>query len=173
MHETHTIPNIDSSGLTGVSEAEFRVIRCGAIRSRASAKLWARHLVGRALGARFIPPDEAAVIVGEQLSIPPRRESARQAEVSSRSRRSARTLFRLPMRKRGGLHVPFSEWLDWNQPPLFKSFLRIDAEPREVRIRCFAATGCRDQEQAPPVEDELRAELSDDGRWRWHEEARG
>jgi hypothetical protein len=50
--------------------------------------------------------------------------------------------------------VPFSEWLDWNQPPLFKSLLRVDAEPGEVRIRCFAATGCRDQEQAPPVEDQ-------------------
>lgn len=173
MHETHTIPNIDSSGLKGVTEAEFRCYPLRGDSLSRFSQLWARHLVGRALGARFIPPDEAAAIVGEQLGLPPRRASARQAEISSRSRRSARTLFRLPMRKRGGLHVPFSEWLDWNQPPLFKSLLRVDAEPGEVRIRCFAATGCRDQEQAPPVEDELRAEVSDDGRWRWHEEARG
>ena len=127
MHETHTIANIDSSGLTGVTEAGFRCYPLRGDSLSRFSQLWARHLVGRAFGARFIPPDEAAAIVGEQLGIAPRRASARRAEISSRSRRSARALFRLPMRKRGGLHLPFSEWLDWNQPPLFKSFLRIEA----------------------------------------------
>jgi hypothetical protein len=26
-------------------------------------------------------------------------------------------------------------------------------------IRCFAATGCREHEESPPVEDEIRIEL--------------
>jgi hypothetical protein len=31
---------------------------------------------------------------------------------------------------------------DWDEPPMFKNFLRIDASDKEVRIGCFAATGC-------------------------------
>lgn len=40
-------------------------------------------------------------------------------------------------------------------PPFFKSFLRLDVAPEEVRLRCFAATGNRAQELDPPVEDEV------------------
>ena len=65
------------------------------------------------------------------------------------------------------LHLPFSEWLDWNEPPMFKHFLRFDLGPDELRIRCFAVTGCRDGEDQPAVEDDLRAQPGDDGKWRW------
>jgi hypothetical protein len=50
---------------------------------------------------------------------------------------------------------------------MFKSFLRIDASANEVRIRCFAATGCKCQEENPPVEDEVRARRRVDGSWDW------
>jgi hypothetical protein len=40
-------------------------------------------------------------------------------------------------------------------PPFFKSFLRLDVSPTAVRVRCFAATGLRDQELDPPVEDDF------------------
>jgi hypothetical protein len=50
---------------------------------------------------------------------------------------------------------------------MFKSFLRVDAGPDEVHIRCFAATGCESQQDAPPVEDSLRARPVGDGTWEW------
>jgi Calcineurin-like phosphoesterase len=173
MHETHTIPNLDSTGLRGLGEAEFRCYPLRGDSLSRFSQLWSRKWIGWLLGARFIEPDQAAAIVGERLRIPPSRESAREAEITSRARRTASILFRLPARGRRGLHVPFSEWLDWNQPPFFKHFLRVDADPREVRIRCLAASGCREQEGEPPLEDELRAEVGEDGTWRWQEVAPG
>jgi hypothetical protein len=171
MHETHTIPNLDTAGLPGVSEAHFRCYPLRGDSLSRFSQLYARKLIGRLLGARFIEPDEAAAIVGERLGITPTRGSARQVEVSDRARRAADAFFqgRLPGRKQRGLHIPFSEWLDWNEPPFFKSFLRIDAGERDVRIRCFGATGCANQENNPPLEDELVARLGEDGTWTWRE----
>ena len=45
-------------------------------------------------------------------------------------------------------------------PPLFKSFLRVDVTPERVRIRCFGASGCREHEIAPPVEDDITISLT-------------
>ncbi|GAA2416142.1 metallophosphoesterase [Actinomadura vinacea] len=64
---------------------------------------------------------------------------------------------RLPVRK-----VPQrfrSEMADWDRPPFFKSFLRVDVTGAELRIRCYAATGCGDQELRPPCEDEVTVPL--------------
>ena len=52
-------------------------------------------------------------------------------------------------------HKYLSEFATWVDPPLFKHFLRLDVSPTEVRIRCFAATGCGAQEKDPPVEDDF------------------
>jgi len=166
MHETHTIPNLDHAGLAGVSERRFRCYPMRGDSLSRFSQLWARKWIGRLLGARFIEPDVAAALVGEWLGLTPVRATARQAEISDADRRSADALFKLAARKRGALHLPFSEFLDWNESPLFKSFLHVDARVDEVRIRCFAATGCGEQEQAPPIEDDLRA-APVDGRWQW------
>ena len=48
---------------------------------------------------------------------------------------------------------------------MFKQFLRIDATADEVRIRCFAVSGCGPQENEPPVEDDLVARRAPDGTW--------
>jgi hypothetical protein len=53
-----------------------------------------------------------------------------------------------------------------------KSFLRVGASGDRIHIRCFAPTGCRDQEDHPPIEDELVAERWSDGRWTWREAGR-
>jgi hypothetical protein len=169
MHETHTIPNLDGTGLGGMSEAKFRCYPLRGDSLSRFSQLYARKLIPRLLGARFIEPDMAAAIVGERLGMTPTRAGARETEVSGEARAAADVLFRLPTRRRGALHVPFSEWLDWNQPPMFKSFLRVEADPRSIRLRCFAATGCASQEHAPPVEDELIARPVDDGTWSWTE----
>jgi hypothetical protein len=44
-------------------------------------------------------------------------------------------------------------------PPFFKSFLRLDVTPEAVRVRCFAATGLREHELDPPVEDDFTIAL--------------
>jgi hypothetical protein len=155
MHATHQIPRID---LPGVSEADFRCYPLRGDSLSLYSKLYDQKL-GFGRGRLVIPPDEASAIMAERLGITPTRASAEEVTVSERSRRAAATVFRLPGRAHGALHLPFSEFFDWNEPPLFKSFLRLEAEPGEVRIRCFAATGCAGQEESPPVEDELRIAL--------------
>ena len=86
---------------------------------------------------------------------------------SDRARRAAERLVPLPGRAHGPLHPLLALWFDVNEPPMFKSFLRMDASTDRVRIRCFAATGCRDQQDDPPVEDDLVAERGKGGRWTW------
>nr|BFE28727.1 metallophosphoesterase [Actinomadura rugatobispora] len=78
-----------------------------------------------------------------------------------RGQRRRRGMTRLPVRK-----VPQrfrSEMADWDRPPFFKSFLRVDVTGAELRIRCYAATGCGDQELRPPCEDEVTIPLRQDG----------
>ncbi len=65
---------------------------------------------------------------------------------------------RLPVRK--AYQSLFSPGSATYSPPFFKSFLRIDVSPTELRLRCFAATGQRVQEVAPPVEDEVTVPLT-------------
>jgi hypothetical protein len=60
-------------------------------------------------------------------------------------------------------HKYLSEFATWVDPPLFKHFLRLDVSQAEVRIRCFAATGCGAQEREPPVEDDFTIPLSGRG----------
>jgi hypothetical protein len=52
-------------------------------------------------------------------------------------------------------HRYISELSDWDTPPFFKNFLHLTVTPGELRIRCFAATGCLAQEIDPPLEDEI------------------
>jgi hypothetical protein len=166
MHETHSIPNLDASGLAGVDEERFRLYPLRGDSLSRFSQLYGRKLwLPRAL--LFIAPDQAAAIVGKRLGIAPTRTRAREAPTTLRERIAARILFWLPGRGRRGLHLPFSEWLDWNQPPMFKSFLRVDAGPDEVHIRCFAATGCASQQDDPPVEDSLRARPGPGNTWEW------
>jgi hypothetical protein len=106
-----------------------------------------------------IPPDEAAAYMGERLGIKPVREKDQDAYVSRRARRLAERIFPLPGRGRGPLHHYFSEFFDWNEPPLFKNFLRLDVREGDLTICCFAATGCLDHEKNPPVEDKVRIPL--------------
>jgi hypothetical protein len=166
MHATHDIPNLDETGLEGVREAAFR---CYPLRGDSLSRF--SQLYGRKLWLPrrlvFVAPDVASAIVGRRLGIEPTRATARDVKITLRARWAARILYWLPGRGRRALHLPFSEWLDWNQPPMFKSFLRFDAAPDEVHIRCFAATGCESQQDAPPVEDSLRAHRQVDGTWEW------
>jgi len=168
MHETHSIASLDATPGVGVREADFR---CYPLRGDSLSRysiLYGRKV--RRLGLRRLfelEPNTAARAMGDVLGLEPTRPEARDACVSRRARWAAKVLLRLPGRGRRSLHLPFSEWLDFNDPPMFKSFLRVDASEDEVRIRCFGVTGCADQQDDPPVEDELVATPGPDGRWRW------
>ncbi|WP_248965646.1 metallophosphoesterase family protein [Sphaerisporangium perillae] len=80
-------------------------------------------------------------------------------EITTRMKWAAGLLGGRPMPVRLPLghafHRWFSELSDWDSPPFFKSFLHVSVEGGKLRIRCFAATGCRPQEVEPPMEDEV------------------
>jgi hypothetical protein len=62
---------------------------------------------------------------------------------------------------------------DSNAVPQFKSFLRLDATCDEIVLSCWAATGCREHELDPVLEDRARATRQPDGRWVWTSETPG
>lgn len=115
------------------------------------------RLVARILGRRgivepaqlWIRPAAAEAIVSGWLGTPPERETV---EPTTLERRAADVVRWLPTGKFSEIYYPF--W-DWDRPPFFKSFLRIDATTDEIRLRCFAATGCAEHEADPPLEDEV------------------
>jgi hypothetical protein len=173
---THTVPRIRipnaNPGLPPVDEADVRLyplrgdslaffsllyarrigdmVRRGGLRGRAIAR------VLRAAGFSSpddlrIPPEQADALMGELRGIAPERGGETDAPTAL-TRRAASFVRWLPAGQLGEMYYPY--W-DWDEPPFFKSFLRFDARPDELRVRCFAATGCAEHEADPPVEDEF------------------
>jgi hypothetical protein len=155
---THTIPNVDGR-LEGVDEKRFKCYPRRGDSLSFYSRLYDRRL-GLGTGFLEIHPEEAAAIMADRLDIVPERPGDRAAYVTARARRAAERVFPLPGRGRGPLHRVFSEFFDWNEPPLFKSFVRADCEPGGLRLRCFAATGCAEHDHAPPVEDDVTVPLA-------------
>jgi hypothetical protein len=112
----------------------------------------------RGTGGLELEPDVAGAIMGERLGIAPVRPAARDAAVEDEARRASEVVF--PLGGYRGLNRFFSQYFDWNEPPMFRSFLRLDATPDALRIRCFAATGCAEHDAAPPLEDETLIALA-------------
>ena len=155
-HATHTIPNLrDTEIADRVDEDGFRCYPLRGDSLSRYSKLYARKLLGRLGRVEPLSPRDAEAFMSGKLEMPGTRSGVVGGEIGRSARRSAELLMRLPGKGRGILHFPFSEWLDWDDPPLFKSFLRIDAREEEVRVRCFAATGCELSEKGPPKEDDL------------------
>lgn len=155
MSDTHRIPKVN---LDGVGEKGFVCYPRRGDSLSFYSKLYDRRF-GLGRGWMEIGAEEAAAYMGERLGIEPTRLEDRRTHVSRRVRRVAERIFPLPGRGKGPLHHLFSEFFDWNEPPLFKNFLRLDATEQELRIRCFAATGCAEHEENPPLEDEVRIPL--------------
>ncbi|GLY87332.1 metallophosphoesterase family protein [Actinoallomurus iriomotensis] len=162
MHATHTIPKVN---VGGVGEDDFR---CYPLRGDCLA--FYGRMYGRRLRMRWLfelTSEQAAAVIAQRLGIPPKRET--NAPVTWRTRLVATLLgvpgrphrhrgFRLPVRRAYQRFLsPASASYG---PPLFKSFLRIDVTPERLRIRCFGASGCREHEVAPPLEDEITIPLT-------------
>lgn len=161
MHATHKIPRIT---LPQCDEQDFRCYPLRGDSLSFYSKAYDRRLAG-GRGRLYIPPAEAAALMGEMLGVTPTKPESSTTPISGRSRRAAARVFPLKGGHSGLLQPIFSEFFDWNEPPLFKSFLRIDASRQEVRVRCIAATGCVGDDHRPP-EDEIVARPTD-GSYLW------
>jgi hypothetical protein len=162
MHATHKIPNIDRTEPKGVRERDFRCYPLRGDSLSFYSALWSTKFGGD----WFIDPAQAAAYMAERLGIEPTKQDAEAVEVTNDTRRKARRLFPLPGRGRGPFHMWFSEFFDWNDPPLFKHLLRIDATANHLTIRCHAGTGCYGDELRP-AEDQLTCVRQADGTWQW------
>lgn len=119
-----------------------------------------------------IDPEIAPELMGLLLdkAVDPKREGDRGKAVPPDAvARGKKVLFFSDAKVLGPFSKNFSEFLDWNDPdpPLFKSFLRVDTRPGEVEIRCFAATGCEEHADNPPLEDHIKGTRVGDGNWNW------
>jgi len=159
-NETHSLPRVS---LPGVDEADVRLypLRGDSLSYYAKryGDWWARRRGrGRRAADLALDPDVAAALMAERLGLEPVRPGARTARVDDRARRAAARVF--PLSGYRGLDRFFSEYWDADDPPLFKSFVRVDVADRALRLRCFAATGCGEHEADPPVEDDVVVPLS-------------
>jgi hypothetical protein len=152
MHATHQIEKVD---LPGVKEADFR---CYPLRGDSLARY--SQLYGARLHARRLlrlEPAEASAYLAELMQMQPTRPGPRP-KLSRRARWAGKLIQPLPATR--GFHKFVSEAFDWNEPPMFKSFLRLDATESELTVRCFGVSGCAETEHNPPVEDEFTIALT-------------
>lgn len=105
--------------------------------------------------------------MAERLGLEPTRAAARSVVPTAKARRAMARIFPRADRAGGFFHYYFSEFFDWNDPPMFKSFVRVDASRDEIVLTCFGASGCREDEDDPPIEDVVIGTLGASGRWSW------
>ncbi|MEU8318337.1 metallophosphoesterase [Nonomuraea sp. NPDC048881] len=158
MHATHIIGRVD---VAGVAEDDFKCYPLRGDSLSFYSQLYARRLRMKWL---CLTPDEAVCIMSSRIGNRPARPVEGAVTVTRRMRWAARLLgawpwpFRLPVDK--VFHRFLSELSDWDQPPFFKQFLHVSVTPDRLTLRCFAATGCLEQELRPPLEDEVHIDLS-------------
>ncbi|HEV7918259.1 MAG TPA: metallophosphoesterase family protein [Solirubrobacterales bacterium] len=148
MSSTHTIPRVDLPGVTedevvffptrGDSLRAFSIMLLRRVRWWTPGKHW-RSVV------RGIPADQAAAIVARRIGID--EPGLAEVKVSWRSRLLASLVFP----RRALLFEPsrIAEILDWDDPPFYKSFLRLDIAGGRLKITAFGASGCRDTDAIP------------------------
>jgi hypothetical protein len=159
-NETHSIPRVE---LPGVTEGDIRLYPLrGDSLSYYSTRFqrWWRTAAERARRGGpddvTLEPDVAARILADRLGTEPVRPGS--ATVDDRALAAAERVF--PAAGYRGWNRWFSEYWDADDPPLFKSFLRVDVDGTTLRLRCFAATGCAEHEADPPVEDDVTIPLA-------------
>jgi calcineurin-like phosphoesterase family protein len=152
MHATHTIPK---ASVEGVNEDDFK---CYPLRGDSLAfysRLYSRKLTFGSTLLEIEPKQASALLASRRETVPTRPGGPGKPTTATRLKGLVVGL--LPSGRT--FHKYLSEFADWDDPPLFKSFLRLDVTADAVRIRCFAASGCLDQELNPPVEDDFTIEL--------------
>jgi calcineurin-like phosphoesterase family protein len=153
MNGTHGIGNVGRA-LGGVEEPDFR---CYPLRGDSLAffsEIYDSRLGG--FGLLALEPDEAAAALGGRYGIAPTRPEACRTEPSAKTRLRVPVVLALESFFRKTLSFVYYPALDRDTAPFFKSFLRVDVEPDDLRIRCFGATGLLRHETDLPLEDDLR-----------------
>ena len=165
---THKIPKVKFEDV-GCTEEDFRCYPRRGDSLAAYSRLYDRRFF-RDKGYMVVPYRQAPAIMKRLLEgeVEPSRSQDVQEEITQQAWKAAKRITKFPG-SGGAFHQSFSEILDWNDPPppLFKSFLRVEVKPGELEIRCYAATGCAEHQDDPPLEDWLRASEQQDGTWKW------
>jgi len=165
---THEIPTVRAEEC-GCTEDEFRCYPRRGDSLAAYAKLYDRRFRRLPIDLA-VPYQQAPEIMSRLLDeeVDPTRPSDVGVEIAPDAMEAAKRVKRLPG-SGGPFHRTFSELLDWNDPPppLFKSFLRVDLRPGEIELWCFAATGCAEHSNDPPLEDWILGREQPDGTWAW------
>ena len=161
MSDTHRIPKVN---LNGVDEDDFTCYPRRGDSLSAYSRVIDRFLFG--LGLVYIPPSEAAALMGMRLGIDPSRLTDRYGKPRRRKKLVAKLPFlRTPRRllSRRSLepffYPLFSEVFDWDDPPFFKNFLQLEATKSKLTVTCYGVTGCAEHEENPPVEDHIEIGL--------------
>ncbi len=156
LNATHTIPAVD---LPGVAEADVRLypLRGDSLSWFAGRyDAWARTR-RRPGPASRLDGDVAAAVIAERLGLDPVRASARAARPTPADRAAALRVF--PAAGMRGVNRFADQYYDTDEPPFAKHLLRVDVAAGTMTIRCLAATGFREDELDPPVEDEVAVPL--------------
>ncbi|HEX8093712.1 metallophosphoesterase [Jatrophihabitans sp.] len=161
MHATHLIQRIDPEKVCGVTEDEFR---CYPLR-RDSLAAYSRVLQAILRRAHVpvdveISSDQAALFLARKRGIAPLAtrpiitdsDDVSTAKQGLRAQAVAYSLLTLGGKR---FHKWFSPFYDWDTPPFYKSFLRIDVGAGSARVTCRGVTGCKETENDPPVEDQF------------------
>jgi hypothetical protein len=153
MHATHRIPPVT---VKGVDESTFR---CYPLRRDSLARF--SQVIDERLsgGSGTIAIDApTAARYYEQRGVTTARSDRPAAEMLSLGERiKAAVIHRIPAGRL--FHRLGSEIFDFDQPPFFKQFLRIDASNKEITVSCFGVTGCADTENTPSIEDRFTIPL--------------
>ncbi|MGH3974898.1 MAG: metallophosphoesterase family protein [Pseudonocardiaceae bacterium] len=153
MHATHSIPPVN---IKGVDESAFR---CYPLRRDSLARF--SQVIDTRLsrgGGRIAIDALAAGRYYERRGVITSQSHRPVAErLSLRERIKAAVVHRIPAGRL--FHRIGSEVFDFDQPPFFKQFLRIEASGKEITVSCFGVTGCAGTENSPSVEDRFTISL--------------
>jgi hypothetical protein len=165
MTSTHQLPKVER---TDVDERSWMVYPTRADSLRAYSIILLRKLrrltpwrADRPL--RGIPADEATAIVAERHGLDLGEELARgegagdvsAIKVSRRSRLLATVIYPL----RGWFTAEkISEALDWDDPPFFKNFVRVEVVAGRVTLTSYGVTGLQRDIADPAVIDRIEIE---------------
>jgi hypothetical protein len=165
MTSTHQIPKIEVGEL---GEEDWTVYPTRADSLRGYSVSLQRKLPRFFRGAlRGIPADEASAIMAQRHGLDLEGELARgerpgsaagPIRVSRRSRMLARVLYP-PHGFRWFSASRVSEALDWDEPPLFKNFMRMDLADGRLTMTAYGVTGLQRDVDSPAVIDRVEIPL--------------
>ncbi|WP_370942186.1 metallophosphoesterase [Amycolatopsis sp. cg5] len=147
LHATHWIPEVN---VDGVTEEEFK---CYPLRRDSLARF--SEIIDRkllfGLGLAVVKPGQAAAYFERHRGINAQAGRKSDAKLRHSQRLKARALARIRF---GHLfHRYGSELFDFNEPPMFKHFLRLDVRADGLTMTCVGVTGSADTEGTPSMED--------------------